>query len=168
MFAVGNKEGKIQLYKSGINSGQHRVYPSKYCGNGTQEAFMTTIDKWFFDDILDQWRYPIRIDFVKMDAEGSEYDVLLGMIETIRRNRPAIMLEFHPDSIREYGTEPKDTFNLLRSIGYRIYLTDDVLVGRTRKHWIEQTDYNKLEELTNIPIGGKNLLCISEGTELYT
>ncbi|MCB8883168.1 FkbM family methyltransferase [Acidisoma cellulosilytica] len=37
-----------------------------------------------------------RVDFIKVDVEGAEYNALLGGIETIRRNRPVIVTEFGP------------------------------------------------------------------------
>jgi FkbM family methyltransferase len=37
----------------------------------------------------------LRPDFLKMDVEGAEYDVLLGAKETIARSRPKILIELH-------------------------------------------------------------------------
>lgn len=36
-----------------------------------------------------------RVDFVKIDAEGSEEAVIAGMRETLQRHRPAVVLEFN-------------------------------------------------------------------------
>lgn len=36
-----------------------------------------------------------RVDFIKIDAEGGEYRIYRGMEETIRRDRPMIILEFN-------------------------------------------------------------------------
>ncbi len=37
-----------------------------------------------------------KTDFIKIDAEGAEYNALLGCRDTIRRNRPIIVSEFSP------------------------------------------------------------------------
>ena len=37
--------------------------------------------------------YDIRADFIKIDVEGSEIEVLLGAMKTIRKSRPVIMVE---------------------------------------------------------------------------
>jgi len=36
-----------------------------------------------------------RLDFVKMDVEGAEFDVLLGAKETVARFRPKMLIELH-------------------------------------------------------------------------
>jgi hypothetical protein len=36
-----------------------------------------------------------RLDFVKIDAEGSEYDILMGMENTLRRLTPALLIEIN-------------------------------------------------------------------------
>ena len=36
-----------------------------------------------------------RIDFVKIDAEGSEFDILFGMTEVLKKFRPKVLLEFN-------------------------------------------------------------------------
>ena len=36
-----------------------------------------------------------KIDFIKIDAEGSELDIVLGTLDTLRRSRPKLLLEFN-------------------------------------------------------------------------
>jgi FkbM family methyltransferase len=49
--------------------------------------------------------------FLKVDAEGSEYGVLAGGLETLRRHRPALFLERHYEDARIKA--------LLGELGYR-------------------------------------------------
>lgn len=44
-----------------------------------------------------------RIDFVKIDAEGAEEAVIAGMIQTLRRDRPPLILEFNAARYRDAG-----------------------------------------------------------------
>jgi FkbM family methyltransferase len=44
-----------------------------------------------------------KIDFVKIDAEGSEFDIILGMLETLNRFRPRLLLEFNAN--RDYDAD---------------------------------------------------------------
>lgn len=42
-----------------------------------------------------------RVDFLKIDAEGAEEDIALGLSQTIERWRPRIVLEFNPGRCRD-------------------------------------------------------------------
>jgi FkbM family methyltransferase len=44
-----------------------------------------------------------RIDFVKIDAEGAEEAVIAGMMQTLRRDRPPLILEFNAARYRDPG-----------------------------------------------------------------
>ena len=48
---------------------------------------------------LDDWE--LAPDIIKVDTEGFEYEVLLGLGRTIARHRPFIMLEYNPDLLRK-------------------------------------------------------------------
>lgn len=61
---------------------------------------------------LDDFRIPEHIDFIKIDVEGYEQMVLQGAGETLRRNRPVIMIEIFDEN---YGR----VNDCLCSIGYR-------------------------------------------------
>jgi len=57
------------------------------------------------------------VDLVKIDTESTEPQVLLGMIETIRRDQPAIICEVLKGRASEELLE-----QILRPLGYRFYL----------------------------------------------
>ena len=42
-----------------------------------------------------------RVDFVKIDAEGAEEAIVAGMLETLRRDQPRLVLEFNAARARE-------------------------------------------------------------------
>ncbi|WP_306223433.1 FkbM family methyltransferase [Bosea beijingensis] len=42
-----------------------------------------------------------RVDFLKIDAEGAEEDIILGLNQVIERWRPRIVLEFNPGRCRD-------------------------------------------------------------------
>jgi len=83
-----------------------------------------------------------RVDLVKIDAEGSEVDIIAGMRETIARHRPAIILEFnaarYADArgfllglIDAYGTPIDVGFDgIARPVG-----VDTVLTARPGQDW---------------------------------
>jgi FkbM family methyltransferase len=57
-----------------------------------------------------------RVDLVKIDVEGEELRVLLGMQEVVRRWRPAILVEVH--TCLSDGEDPRQVLHLLDRWGY--------------------------------------------------
>jgi FkbM family methyltransferase len=109
--AITNNNGNTYLYKCNQNDGMHRIYQSKWCSHEHTNVSTVRIDDLDYITCF-------KIDFVKLDVEGSELGALRGMEQMLKRDHPTIMLEFHPPSIEECGDNPKDIFDLLLNIGY--------------------------------------------------
>ena len=63
----------------------------------------------------------IKIDFFKIDVEGSEMLVLDGMKESIKNNPDTkFITEFHPNAIRGVGLSPEIFFEKIKQIGFKI------------------------------------------------
>lgn len=62
--------------------------------------------------------YKDRLDFIVMDCEGWELDVLMGGIETIKSFKPTMLIEINRGTLAKFGKSPKDIFDFLKSIGY--------------------------------------------------
>lgn len=59
----------------------------------------------------------IKIDLVKIDVEGAEYQVLQGAINVLRNNKPLVLFECGLGGADVYGTTPDDIFDLLAACG---------------------------------------------------
>lgn len=62
----------------------------------------------------------IRIDFIKIDVEGAELQVLEGCKEIIDRDRPIIIFEHGLGASNHYGTTPEKIFDFFKSVNMRI------------------------------------------------
>ena len=69
-----------------------------------------TVDTDLLDNIIPENQ---RIDFIKIDVEGAEFNVLQGGIKTIQRNKPVIIFEFGLGAAEFYGSKPAEFFSFL-------------------------------------------------------
>jgi FkbM family methyltransferase len=86
-------------------------------------------------DTLDS--YKISPSFIKIDVEGSELEVLDGAVETIKRGRPVMLIEYNEQALNEYyaGWEcnrphtEEDFLARIKSLGYRVetFVSRDIL-----------------------------------------
>jgi len=75
-----------------------------------------TIDNLFIDT---------RIDLIKIDTEGAEYDIIKGGIETIQKYKPKILLEYNPGNMSQCGHTLEKLNSLIQEIGYNPFWFDN-------------------------------------------
>ena len=63
-----------------------------------------------------------RLDLVKVDTDGFDYDVLLGGECLLRQFRPVVHFEFAPNLLDAAGRHPRDAVQYVQSLGYRTLL----------------------------------------------
>lgn len=117
--AVSNRNEKKKLYLNEWNTGMHTIYkPQQHASLDSVEIDTISLDNYFSN-------YGGKIDFIKMDIEGSEYTALEGM-QTIlqRQNDIKLLVAFNPSAIREYGYKPEQQIDLLVSNGFKVYFAN--------------------------------------------
>lgn len=60
-------------------------------------------------------------DLVKIDVEGLEMDVLLGMKETIRKSHPSLFIEVHGADVQSKDDNARQVVKFLLDAGYSVF-----------------------------------------------
>jgi FkbM family methyltransferase len=64
--------------------------------------------------------YNLNPGFIKIDAEGAEYLVFGGALETIKKYRPIIISELSDDLTNNFGNTTEDVVQMLKECNYEI------------------------------------------------
>lgn len=110
-IALSNSNDSYNLIKSGRNSGCFHIEKSENTNNKTIR--------------LDELNINSKIDFIKIDTEGSELYVLEGAINTINKNKPLIQVETNKLSEINFNYNKLKIYNFLYNLGYVIYDDDN-------------------------------------------
>jgi FkbM family methyltransferase len=112
--AISNGDGTADLFISpSTNTGSSALNKSTRYGL-PREAVSTTT----FSGIFAAAGIGVA-DFVKMDIEGFEYEVIADSAEFLKSHRiKALGLEMHPVQIAARGLDPSDMTHVLESAGY--------------------------------------------------
>jgi FkbM family methyltransferase len=60
-----------------------------------------------------------NIDYIKIDVEGHEFDVLQGAINTIKLNNPIVEFEYNRLANKLFGVKYEEIYNFFTKIGYK-------------------------------------------------
>jgi FkbM family methyltransferase len=113
--AVSDTTGRLRLYPSKSNFGDHRTYAAW----GEASPPSRLIEATALDDFFSSGA---RIDFVKVDIQGAEYVAFAGMKRVLQENHDIILLlEFTPVLLSEAGASPLQFLQELRHSGFVIY-----------------------------------------------
>jgi len=110
--AILEKNKKTNLYFSDTNTGDHRVFDS-----GEKRKFIE-INAISLDGFFD--KRDKKINFIKIDVQGSEMNALKGMTGILKRKPLKMFVEFWPYGITSNGDDPKEFLNLLFENGFKI------------------------------------------------
>lgn len=128
--ALGKQADQMILCRSVLNSGDNRLTTAG--GLALLEDCHVRVEK------LDSILTGVRIDFIKMDVQGWEVDVVKGMHQILVKN-PGIVVyfEFWPRGLRLSGHNPLELLSLFKKHKLSIFQTN----GHREK---EICDFDKL------------------------
>lgn len=61
-----------------------------------------------------------KVDLIKIDTDGYEFDVLKGAVHTLKNHRPIVVFEFCTYLLKEKGIDFRDFSELFRSLNYSL------------------------------------------------
>ncbi|EJJ28059.1 FkbM family methyltransferase [Rhizobium sp. CF142] len=110
--AVGERTGNIKLYTSDEMNVDHRTFDS---GDGRKsiDVPLVALDDYF--------RPGHRVDFMKIDVQGYELNVLLGAKRVLTENHDIkLLMEFWPFGLQKADVNSKDVVLFLQSLGFSL------------------------------------------------
>lgn len=113
--ALGRTESFIEMNIVQGNTGHSHINPESI-GRGTIP--LKTLDSFNFNNI----------DMIKIDVEGFEEEILAGSLETIKRNRPIIVVEQQNHEYKNAMID-KPSIKILEGWGYTV-------VAQFKKDWV--------------------------------
>ena len=137
--AVGNKNGSTEMYLASkenniYSQSMHRIFSSKIV---SQNSTPITIKIIKLDDFFEKLDLIKKIDLIKIDVEGAEFDVLKGMDKILDSNKDLkIIMEFSLENLQDFGSKPDEVL--------------DFLLKKNFKLWKINENEKKVEEIFNI------------------
>ncbi len=102
---------------------QHGLkHPGRFPATRTLEVPVYTVDR------ICELREISRVDFMKIDVEGFEAEVLKGAEWTLDQHRPTLLLEIEDRHLAKYGRTSTQVTTSLIDRGYTMHVW--------RNHWI--------------------------------
>lgn len=144
-MAVTNAPGKLVLFLDRINYGGSSLSRENIPQTGASiEVETTTLDHYFRNVVGD-----MKVDLIKVDAQGAEGLIFEGAENILRSNDLKIIMEFWPFGLENMGTDPRNLLQLFYNDGFRIKIIDEEGNG------IHSTDIEKLIERCKHSSGGR-------------
>jgi FkbM family methyltransferase len=115
-YALSNKESEadFQISKGNWNQGTFNI-SSNQPGTEVQHVIIKVADE------LPDIKALNRLDLVKIDVEGFEYQVLLGLKQTISKHKPRIIFEYDKNYWEANTQNFSECFDFLSALGYTLY-----------------------------------------------
>jgi len=131
-----------ELYRDGTtNEGVATLYPNESKRRFKQLIELTSLDAFVKSEGLD------RIDLIKIDVEGAETSVLRGAVQTLRRFKPALLLELSSKNCLAAKSSIEEFLRYLKGLGYIAY----GIAGDGGKYLISKEVLKDFQNIVCIP-----------------
>ena len=143
--AVGAEKGMIELWHNESHPADHRILTKHYKESGialqeVSQVPLLSIDQFVRDELNNA-----SVKFIKIDVQGYELPVCLGMEKTLKMNpNTVVVLEYMPSIIVELGFIPEQILQFFEERNYFMYLLNkDGSLLKANSKLINQTVQKK-------------------------
>ena len=147
-FGIGNSQKKVSLYTPTIYNYEFSSLSATDLKNLKKRlnSFFKVLKNnfKFIKEIIEIKKldnFNLKPDLIKIDAEGSELDILKSSIQTIKKYQPILIIEFNHINFSEIK-------KILSRIGYKSYIFQNNTFSSIDKKIIKKI--KKRDNLTNI------------------
>lgn len=116
--ALGKTNGALRFFRSASDGAFSQATGSLYRSDWHDGGSELEIKVERLDGL---WPAAERIDVMKIDVEGAEFDVLTGAERTLRAWRPTLLIEVCPHTAAASHWQPQQLFEFLRTMGYETF-----------------------------------------------
>jgi FkbM family methyltransferase len=138
--AAASRPSKLLLRPGRLNRGDNRIVQPGNGSTETIEVAAVTLDEVILDH---------RVDLLKIDVQGFEFDVLRGAHQIIRANPNLLILfEFWPHGLTLAGASPEELLNFLRENGFSLFRFNRDL--KFQPFVYNSTTWSRLDQFCNL------------------
>lgn len=123
-IGLSDKKGKtiLNVCLSGDGANTMGANPLRFNNPYPIEVETDTLDNIFYNN-------NIKVNFIKIDTEGWEYNILKGGEKTINKYKPIIQLEYNETNMKQCDINPEQLLNYINELGYKQHnLIDEELI----------------------------------------
>ena len=121
--AVSNKAGTFKFFRSNNNSAMNSLLNVKESGHDIEEIYVETIT---INDLISEFG---EFDYVKIDIEGGEENLICALNEESAKKISNIHIEYHPDS---FGISCKNIIRHLEKLNYDVITYHDIIYAKAK------------------------------------
>lgn len=122
-LAISDKKGKLDLFISKLSNATHSIYEA-------DSKKKTKVEAITLKDIFAMNKLK-RINYLKIDAEGAEYNILLNTPAKIIKKIDKIVLEYHDYFFRDYNYINLKKY--LEDNGFKVKVCGNIIFRRIFK-----------------------------------